>query len=259
MTDTQKIGFAMVEAALVWACQPFVDQARKRDSWQFLDGELIIEPCATGGAIIVAVSSTAMIAMLDPDGVCSAPMTLSLPDEIFDACAPRDPIGMNYCGESYELPMPEWSQPGQAAFHGAGTFVLPKMRHPRWAEKDDEFLPCLYNVIASLPNHHHIGRDYRWRDGAKTNWRMPLRNAISAKPSSTPISVSPDDMALFVRARNLVGRPSAVFLRSGDPDGPVLVTIEGTPEFIGTVMPFRRVEYQEPADWFESVSNGGAA
>ena len=253
--EEKKLCFATVDPSIIWALQPIVHYARKTTPLNFLDGSVVIEPCAMGGAMIVALSAPAMAVIRDPDGRCSGPMTVDLPDKLFDACVPSRPVSMSYCGDVYECPLPEWAQPGKVWMTSAGSFVQPKMRHPMWTEDDEEFQPCLYDTIASS-SHHRAGLDYRCRSGAALPWRKPLAAARGAHATSLEtIVAAPEIIALFARFHGLHRRKTMsnppVRMQRGS-QGQVVITMEGQPDFIGTFVEMRAGAPEPLPAWFES-------
>ncbi|MBZ9600693.1 hypothetical protein [Phyllobacterium chamaecytisi] len=260
MADTEKpkFGFAGFRSDILWMLQPIVQHSRRPENERYFD-TIVVEPCAEGGAIVAAVSAHAMAVFRDPDGTCSAPMTLGIPDDMFKACQPPEPIHMGYCGGQYFCPLPEWAQPSIVYAYSVGAHVVPKMRHPDWAEEDDEFHPALYSTM-ECGKSYHIGRDYKWTDGTPVNWRGPLERALASPLQTSGFSiVHPDVQALFTRIPNRIAevrqKAASVFHRhsqsaTGEPL-PTIVTVDDYPDFVGVYMTQNPLPYQPPALWFQ--------
>jgi hypothetical protein len=260
MTDIAKdkrpeAGLAWVDPGIVWAMEPFVDYARRTSPLRFLDGSIFIEPCAMGGAMIAAISGHAMAVVRDPEGQCSRPMAVDLPTVLFEACAPREPIRMSYCGEGYECPLPPWAQPGALWLTNAGSFLLPKMRHPDWAEENNEFHPVLFDAAAST-THHHVGRDYRCTIDKTFPWRRPLAIARGSEAQEAAFATAaPELIGLFARFHELFRRRlednPRVWMRFAA-GGQMVVTFERQPDFVGTLMQMTPGEPEPMPAWFET-------
>ncbi|MGH6859251.1 MAG: hypothetical protein ACRECY_03280 [Phyllobacterium sp.] len=258
-TEKRKSGFASFSSEILWMLQPIIEYSRLPGIDRGFDA-IVVEPCAEGGAIVAAVSGHAMAVLRDPDGTCSAAMTLGIPDAMFNACQPPEPICMNYCGEHYSCPLPEWAQPSVVFAYSSGTHVVPKMRHPDWAEEDTEFHPCLYTAF-ECGSRYHVGQDYKWTDGTPIDWRKALDRALASEVSTDGIfPVSTRVQGLFTRIADRIAevrqKGASTFHRhsknseKGDPN-PTLVTIEDYPNFVGVYMPQKPLPYQPPELWFQ--------
>lgn len=253
MSKPHKTGFATVRADIIWMLQPFVEYQRNLDCLRFINGSVIIEPCAKGGAVIIAVTEHAMAAFHDPSGRCSAPMTLDLPDALFEACKSDRLIDFSSCGEEHSVPLPEWAQPGIVTFTSAGTFVAPKMRHPEWMDEPNEFQPMLYERCASH-HEHTTGLDYSWTDGVTTKWRKLI---ASIKPKSSEqtnrLPANPTVLSLYQRLHNhvafLTKKGQSVIFTANGRDNPILVQLDNFAEFIGCLMPMRECHKPKYPDW----------
>ncbi len=245
--------FASFDSELLWALQPIINYSQELHPLRFLDGSLIVEPCVEGGVMLVAVSGHAMAVIRDPRGHASGSATLALPRALFDVCEPRMPLSMSYCGEQFELPVPEWMQPGTVFASSVGIFVQPKMRAPMFADEDDKFWPVLFDAT-ECGKSHRVGSDYKFTAGPRVNWRAALSRATTGTIEETPI-VSPEIVGMFSRIHGMLRLRAKnnprVFHRHTKDSGPVLVQFEGFPDFIASYM------QQEPADapayptWFE--------
>jgi hypothetical protein len=253
----RKQGFARFRADILWALEPFVTHARNDPSMRMLDGAIFVEPCAEGGAMIIGCSGPAMAVFRDSAGVCSTPMTLDLPDALFAACAPRAPIAMNFCGDQYSVPLPEWTEAGDVYAYHAGVHLTPKMRAPGWAEEENDFQPCLFSETEH-GNGHTVGQHYRWQDGIRVSWRKPLQSGIVAE-APHDIVADPAIQGLFVRsieiATKSLGNFPAVHHRQlagkDDAPGPILLLLTGFPDFCGTYMPQHTEARPSVPTWFE--------
>ena len=259
MAKDKPAPFVRIRAEILWALQPFVDYAREVEVDRFVNGVIFAEPHSSGGALIGAVSSHAMTAFYDPDAVCNSAVTLDIPDAAFHAARSPEPVVMQYCGVAYDVDLPDWAQPDTAWMTRAGMFILPRMRHPAWAEEEAEFQPTLFACIASGQSHH-LGIDYRLTKGVPADWRKPLRAAIGAMSedgyNGQSISFRPQVCGLFDRVVDLAlfeaeeGEARTVFHRPTRIDGkqgPIVVTVSGAQNFVGLYMPMRDGEYQPPA------------
>ncbi|SDP92296.1 hypothetical protein SAMN05428967_4441 [Phyllobacterium sp. YR620] len=259
MDDNGKLesGFASFRSDILWMLQPLTDYMRSFGG--AMTDNIVVEPCAEGGAIVAGISGHAIAVFRDPHGSCSRPMTLGIPDAMFEACRPPKPIHMTYCGHSYSCPLPEWAQPHTVVAYSAGSFVLPKMRHPDWAEEDDEFHPCLFQATECGRNYT-VGQDYKWTAGAPVNWRKPLELALTNSNLTTGVSeINPEVVALFSRIPARIAevrqRGAETFHRhtqgkDGAPQ-PVVVTVQDYPDFVGAYMPMSPLPYQPPSLWFQ--------
>ena len=268
MTDTDKkpINFGYFAARYLHYARPFVELHRAMGGLQFIDGNIFVEPCATGGVHIAAVTGQAMAVFHDPDGHITRPCAIDVPDAAFDAAREPDPIAMSYCGESFAPPLPQWAQPGRVYVYDAGIHIVPKMRHPDWAEKDAEFQPGLFTQGASV-GRHTVGIDYRMRETDIPGWRELLRKTLAAPeyPCGAAMAINPELMALFRSA--YTDRPTAnekaarFWMRhSGTPEAPqaTILRIEHHPEFIGLVMPQTpRTPHDIPAHFFFPAAQEG--
>jgi hypothetical protein len=188
----EKQHFGWFQARYLAPLFPFVEYAREMDPLRFLDGSIGLEPCAEGGAYLVAVTSNATVIIRDPEAHIDEPVTLDIPDAAFMRAQPIFAPCMNYEGRHYAVPAPEWSQPGFIYVYRAGMHIAPKMRHPMWAEEAYDFQPALFGVGTSV-GKHEIGHDYRMTDGSPANWRALLKNV-----NTTPLA---DDSTLFFNPR----------------------------------------------------------
>lgn len=250
----RETGFAVVDSRFLWALQPFVAYSRANEPLRFAHGNIIVEPCAHGGAMVIGVCGAAMAVFRDPDGHCSRPMSVSVPDDLFAAATPPEPVRFQFENDGYECPLPEWAQPGELYLYHVGCHLGAKMRHPDWAEMESDFQPALFQRI-ECGNVHHVGRDYKWSPKVSVDWRHVLRLALKAKDQQPASSCfSPDIVALFARARRLFpcadGAWPRLFTREAD-GRQFLVTIEGAPNFIGCFMSMNEGPYQEPPNWFD--------
>ncbi|ASY68854.1 hypothetical protein [Sinorhizobium fredii] len=254
---TKKHHFGYFSARLLWAIEPFVQHHRNTETLHRIDGNVFLEPSSSGGAFFGAVHGHAMAVFHDPDAYCSGAITLDIPESAFAAAKPADPFCFNYCGDHHFADAPEWMQPGHCYVHEAGIFINPKMRHPQWANMNNEFQPCLYSRTASV-GAHTIGDDFRLKDGSPAEWRKALTKAVSeaTAPAGDVAIIDPKIVNLFSRIVDLCwseadqDQPRRVFHRrtaSVDQekyDGPILLTIEGRPDFVGAYMPMRKAEPQ---------------
>lgn len=241
--EKEKNLYAHFRADILWMVQPIL--ARQQIDESYFGCDLIIEPCDTGGCIVVAVSRAAMAVIHDPDGYCREPMSVIVPTAAFDHCKPHATVPMFYCGQNYSPKLPEWSQAGQVIMHSAGMFVGTKMRHPDWMTEDDEFYPCLYHRTAAVGSLE-VGIDYKATAGSTVSWRKPLTQLIALPPRSEDlIGLNPGVIGLFERIHNTI----AENLQSGTQfyavqtidtktgHGPILLRVHDFPDFVGVIMP----------------------
>lgn len=237
-------------ARLLWALQPIVDYNRKCDPMRFIDGNVFLEPAPMGGVFLGAAHGHAMAVFHDPNGYASGPMTLDIPGGAFAACKDPDPIHITYWGECYDLPLPEWAQPEKCYVYSTGIHVQPRMRHPDWSEEPDHFQPALYSIASSNGTKvHRVGFDFRLTEGIDIPWRKPLEKAAQAEPrrSDQPLAFNPAIANLFTRIREMYAfdrdcvSPPLIWHHathiSEEKWSPIIVTIEGHQEFVGTYMP----------------------
>lgn len=257
-SEKPKSGFASFRADILWMLQPIVEYSRRPEVDHWYDA-IVVEPCAEGGAIVAAVSGHAMAIFRDPNGTCSGAMTLGIPDDMFKACQSPEPIHMNYCGENYSCPLPEWAQPSIVYAYSVGTHVAPKMRNPDWSDQDKHFHPALYSST-ECGNHYHVGQDYKWTDGAPLDWRDPLNKALASEAETSGThQVNPEIIGLFTRIPDRIAevrqKSARTFHRYTQAvDGkhlPTVVTIENYPDFVGCYMPQKPIAYEPPALWYQ--------
>lgn len=257
MDKPNKTGMARFRSDILWQLQPFIDYQRNIDDLIFMSGNIVIEPHPTGGAVIVGVTQHAMGIFHDPDGHCSAPMTIKVPDNIFKACSPKEAIPFTFCGEDYPMQLPEWTQPAHVNISNAGIFVTPKMRHPEWSEDDDSFHPVLYQRLAGH-NHYELGIDYEWNDGTPVTWQKPLQGIFAMPSHARPdLCANPTILGLYSRihshAQAVTEKNLSVYYTPTGINNPILVQIENYPCFVGALMPIRKkIKPREP-DWFKAI------
>ncbi|HEX5935853.1 MAG TPA: hypothetical protein VFY63_16965 [Pseudorhizobium sp.] len=236
----RKIHLGWFQAKYLWPLLPFVEYGREIDPLRFLDGNILLEPCAEGGAYLVALTGHATVIIRDPEAQIDAPVMLDLPDAAFHAAKAVAMPVMEYCGEQYVPPAPEWLQPGLVYVYSAGMHISPKMRHPVWAEEDDEFQPALFSRVASVRDHNR-GLDYRMTEGRQANWRRLLQAANRAPlAENSTIYFNPRVPALFSKlwemlldeSLDVVGQVAHT-LTTGDKSSVAILHFQNHPDIIG--------------------------
>lgn len=256
---TKKHHFGYFSARLLWALEPFVQHHREMGSMKMLDGNIFIEPSSAGGVLIGALHGHAMAVFHDPDGYASGTLTLDMPDDAFIAAAPKAPLLLEYCGTRYTADMPDWMQPGLCCVYDAGMHVATKMRHPQWADvDDDEFYPALFSTSASFRDHY-VGRDYRMKEGSPVDWKTVLAKVLATTPTATPevTAMMPQIVGLFSRIVDMCmtdadpdHQPHVFHRATGGAEAPgaIVLTIENRPDFFGCYMPMSAAAVQ-PVSW----------
>ncbi|PZR77899.1 MAG: hypothetical protein DI537_42695 [Stutzerimonas stutzeri] len=255
--------FGMFSARYLWPLKPFVELSRHVSPLHFLDGNIVLEPCAQGGAYLVAITGHAMAIIHDVDAKASGPMTIDFPDAAFEAARPPKAPMMDYCGECYQPDMPEWMMPGTVYAHSAGMHISPRMRNPIWAEENDFFQPGLYSRTASVGTHT-TGLDFRLKEGRPLDWRGFLRQTLDM-PASTKADwhFFPQTPDLFTPLVNMFHQqedpPKAILTHSPrqHPSGndPVIIRLSGHPEFVGVWIGSKTIDAAPvPAHFFEEES-----
>lgn len=176
MTDAKedRISIGWFQAKYLQPLHGFVKYAREVHPYHMMYGSIRLEPADIGGVYIIALTGHATAIIHDPDGYIDAPVTLDIPDAAFNAARGLQAPLMNYCGEEYEVTLPEWLQPWRVYVYSAGMHICTKMRNPAWAGEDDEFHPALYSTGCSV-GHHTRGLDYTaTRTKNAVNWRALL-------------------------------------------------------------------------------------
>lgn len=206
----KSINIGHFQAKYLWPLLPFVEYARTVHPLRFTNGCIGMEPCAEGGAYLYAVTAPALVVIRDPEARVSGPVILDIPDAAFHAAKPLKMPRLNYCDQFYTPPTPEWALPGDVYVYDAGIHITTKMRHPQWAESEDEFQPALYARTASHKNHV-CGLGYRLKPGRVADWRVPLTDAYGAVRSTASTSYfNPQIPALFVGIMDMMATDLAL-------------------------------------------------
>lgn len=247
-------------AKWLWPMKAVIDYARRAHPLRFFNGHVGVQPAKSGGVLISVFSGHAGAVIHDPDGHTSGPVTLDIPDSAFDACRPKEPVTMRYCGDVLEYPLPEWTMPGQALFLDFLMLVQPKTAPPEWhtdAMPGQDFLPALCYQGAGSRKEHHPGRDYHISEGLPAEWVKPLTAWRNGKMSGGSLLFNPDVPALLsgfvdVMARDERGvrvqRPTLKHWLVEN--GPALTTANDHPEFLGFWMPMALAKHaDEPAEF----------
>ncbi|SMD18243.1 hypothetical protein [Rhizobium sp. RU36D] len=241
MSSDREFYLGWFHARYLWPLRTFVDHARLVHLLQFLDGIIVLEPCSSGGAYVVAITGHAMVVIHDSDASISVPCTLDIPDAAFEAAKPAVGPLMDYCGQSYRPDPPDWMQPGRVYVYTAGIHIIPAMRHPVWAEEENEFQPCFYARTASVSEHNR-GLDFRMTKGRPLDWRAFLKSTLELPDAAKATTrFDPHIPALFAplleMLRSTADTPPAIMSHTTKthPSGqnPVILQISGHPEVLG--------------------------
>lgn len=250
MTSTTQLKdkpfIARFRADILWMLEPFVHYGRTLEDTR--KSKLIVEPCAVGGCMIIAVNSHGMAIFRDPEGSCSTSAAINIPCDAFPACEPNRSINLKYCNNSYDVPLPSWAQPDEVWVYDSGMFVMTKMRHPDWADQDHEFQPVLFQRTAMPEGIRDLDHDYFVESEIGLNWRKPLSRLEQQRPIKVElISINPSVLSLYERihGRTTEQRQKGTLFHVtilGDDenrcDG-LLLEIDETPDFFGVCMPMR--------------------
>lgn len=252
MTDIHETKFRLggFQAKYLHPLHSFVKYARKAHPLHLLLGSIQIEPAEIGGVYIIALTGHATAIIHDPEGFIEAPAVIDVPDAAFAAAKGIDISPMSFCGDEYDVTVPEWLQPGMVYVYSAGMHISPKMRNPAWAGRHDEFQPALFSTPSSVRDHTR-GLDYRL---SETKSAAFVREFLAADPISTAeICFNPIVPALFNPLIDVLlgDHPSAIpvhsFRKAVNSKAPMLVTqLTDCPEFVGIWMAMNSAEAPAP-------------
>lgn len=228
---------ARFQARYLHALEPIIRSAQECESWSMKAG-LIVEPCDTGGVILVATDGVTLAVIHDPKGRATRVMRITIEDGTFEAVTPRPPVTMWSEGEPVDIPQPDWAQPGIVMAWGLACGVFPVMHLPG---ADPRFSPLLHEAMAEEGNEY-TGRYRIHADPPALPWRKML--GTERGTATGCIHLFPHHADRFTRMAALLGTPLQFNL--GDPKKPILISAPGHPEFIGAVMPAIAVATDDP-------------
>lgn len=220
----------IISSRIVHAFGPILKSAAS--GLRFLDGALFIYP-HDDGALCIATDGYAIMMMLDREAKIDEPRSFHLPDALIDACAPPAPLVAHYPGWQEDRAMPEWMQPARVLLWRHGASVLPAMPHP--ADVDDaEDTHSLCSARATDKARRMLGRDY-WHGRPPLDPRLALASPVNAEYRA---DLDPARVAMFVPAMDIFDPPTVTWTPGG-PGGAVVFLMEGVPDFIGLLMPWK--------------------
>lgn len=205
---------------------------------------LFIEPAAKGCFLIASTGKT-MGVIHDADGFANKPFRALLPKEFCWRCAPPAPVQMFLEGP-YELPLPEWAQPGDVDIFPVCALLMPQMDHP--SVEDKGYAPALANARIETSNHWRED-DFRLFEGATLPWRKIFDRESGARDT---LNIDPRYVALFQSLEEVDPNGYAWGFQMDFPardDQAVIIRAREMPEFIGAVMPQKACEYPPLPDW----------
>lgn len=196
-----------------------------------------VEPCREGGVLLIATDGRAMGVARDPDGRCSAPMTVYLPPDMVAACEPPKAMELFDEGDVYSPQMPAWMVPKTAFLSTAGCFIC---------HSSGETKGVLYQRIADTGNVHRES-DYRLLGDNFPDWRKVVPGgAVSMRQHLT---FNPDVVAKFRAASSMVsdhsGPDGMVMFGQASDGGAVVMRCRTSPNFFGLFMPMRESQTAE--------------
>jgi hypothetical protein len=204
-----------------------------------------IEPCPAGGVLLIASDGHALAVARDPDGSCTGPMSVDIPDDLLEACRPPQRVYLNHEGEIYAPEMPAWMIPGLVLLTEYGGMLFPKSKRARgvlWEGSLDK------RSLNTYPD---------WRQLIPSGDLTPISG----------VALNPDILARFSAAANIeVDGPWAegvTLFGTGDPHlpndcGPIVVRTRTFPDFFGLVMPMRNGTHDRAVpEWLGGVENDG--
>lgn len=190
-----------------------------------------VEPCTSGGVLLIATNGHAMGVAHDPEGGCSAPMTVYLPPAMLKACEPPAPLELFVEGDSYFPKMPGWMIPKTAFLSDAGCFIC---------HSSSKTQGVLYQCIADSGNVHRES-DYRLLGDKFPAWRKVIPEKAARMRRNMPFN--PEVVAKFQAASRIIadasGPDGLVMYGQDSEEGPVIVRCRTSPNFWGCFMPMR--------------------
>lgn len=194
---SRKIRF---NAAYATMLLPFISKDPFR---HYLCG-IAVEPWEDG-VILVATNGHILGAVYDPVGEASGSFICAIPPALAKAL-PKDVF-----------------RSGELHFIGDAAYLLDGT--------NDDHDP----IDVTKPSPHHLCIAHAPAiDGAFPDWRRVIPGRGRAR---SDVTVNPALLDSFKKAAAVVGRGMGITLRCGGTTTPVVVQIEGSPQFVGAVMP----------------------
>lgn len=258
---------ALVRADILAALAPFIAHTRRYAADRFHRGEVQIVPHRHRGAIVIGFAAAhAMAVFHDPDGYCSGPMTVMLPDGLLAACVGPKAIPMVTEGNPFEQACPEWMHPGKVLLSEAACDVMTRMPPPALMEWGHT--ASLWGRFARMKGEAiEPGLTYEVsRKPIVSEWRTGLERAWQAGMAAAEIThLNPDLAGLFSSVSELAWNRFTLARRKGDEfdsrmswlmvdgeEAPIVVVERAVPEFVGLVMPQNAAPISLPDFWMES-------
>jgi hypothetical protein len=205
----------LITAEYASLIQPFVSKDETR---YYLQG-FLVEPCASGGVLLVATDGNRMLVIRDEAGSCDAPEIVRLEKETIAACRP--------------------TKPGPARMlllrNGKVASVTKRV-------EDYSFDDYLSNVKAfgeGQGAHAVVAQHpYCAIDGTFPDWRrvLPKEDTAPGLAAFSPRYIA-DFAALATRLRS--SRVAAISIHSTGPAEPTFVRFDGCSHVVGILMPVR--------------------
>lgn len=223
------------QAKHLHALEPIIRSSQRRLSCWSVAG-LMVEPIATGGAVLVVTDGGTLAAIFDPNARASRPLRITVPDELFSAVTPPPGVKMYAPGEPCTVDLPEWAQPGQVYAYALSAMVFGQMPHP--CDEGEDY------ILASI--HAEDGNTYAGgfrihKEPPTLNWRATLAKPRTGAPGR--INLYPHILAHFDRIEALFR--TGMEMSFGGADEAVILTVPEAP-FIGAVMP-NKYDIEAPA------------
>lgn len=251
-----KARFAKFDAALLHALEPILLLAYSNRNHPSIHG-LRIERAGESdddGIRLIATDGRALAICFDPDGRATEDFTAHICSHTFEAATPPKPIIGTYEGEHVPLPLPDWAQPGEVLLFEEFAFVTPKGKHPD-DEEDGQEGHFLSNVFSFADNRDSDG--YRILTESFPNWRAVQRHFDASTERDPEPCINPKLLDLFSRltttTNEYFGSAPGAIIEFGPPNGPMRITGAGVDNFVGFLMPKRKIANKIP-DFFSATT-----
>ena len=244
--DSYEKAKASFQARYLYALEPLI-RASQGDVMRLGTSGLIVEPVETGGAVLVTTDGHFLAAIFDDAARATRPMRMTISDYLFDAVKPPPGVKFFDQGNTFEMPMPEWAQPGEVYAWGLAAYVLGLMPHPSFETEDGGILAS----ISAEKGNVYAGGYRIHRDPPTLPWRRIF--AGERRPTASRLNVYPQVLARFDRIERLF-REGVEVVVAGDQQ-PLILTVPGHPEFIGAIMPNSvPIEAPDLSSWIAAAS-----
>lgn len=188
-----------------------------------------IEPCPTGGVLVIATCGTVAGVIHDPDGHASEPATILATKALRKAVAPPKERAVYYPGDYATIPLPDEFQPGQVVAMRLFVSVYDAKSSAKDAPQTDEEGYSLYTESSEEGNvwagGYRLVSDY-------VDWRRAFAAWCPDKTTSSRARLDPRLFHAFRR----IGIGPLDLSMPADENRPVLVQSAEQPDFVGLIM-----------------------